>query len=168
MSGVTVYLCGPMTHLTFEEADDWRERATQELAPHGFTVISPLREVAALFRDGVMDLHYEKFVNSPELLPKPTLARDLFDVRRSDIILANMAGIPHIDSTWWNDEMYVPSIGSDGEMMAGHLLGKVIVLAAPPDNPYRRHPFPLAWSDFICDSYLQGTHWIRENFKAHL
>lgn len=82
------YLAGPIAGLTHDGATDWRERAAELLAPE-VVALSPMRGKAYLKHAGVIG-------NAPYLQPlssdRGIVARDRFDVRRADLVIANLAG----------------------------------------------------------------------------
>ncbi len=112
----SVYLCGPIAGKTYGEATDWREEAIETLTGMGYDVYSPMREKLAL---------KDQYDNAPldptaDLNMGGPFGRDVFDIDRSDIVVANLL------------EMDVPSIGSLWEM--GYAFGKekFIVVVLPP------------------------------------
>jgi len=116
------YLCGPMTGLTFEQADEWRQRVREELAGK-CECLSPLRGKTGVLRKRAR-FNPE---GEPTLLchPHEILARDSNDVKSCDIVLANFLGATEV------------SIGSIMEVAWGWLLGKYVVVIMEKDNPHR-------------------------------
>ena len=163
-----IYLCGPMAENTPEQADGWRQEAAKSLEPNGFTVSTPMRGKGMLEEDKRMGVHYEAYGKVAELTPPSIFARDQFDVRHADIILANMTELG------WayrhNDEgVQIPSIGSDFEIAWAFLLNKPVVLIAPNGNPYAEHPFLVGMSNLVrFDEMSEGITWIVRNFSVYL
>ena len=126
-----------------------------------------------LERKKVMGVHYESYGEVPELTPASIFARDQFDVRHADIILANMT---ELGRAYRNDKAYreheyifLPSIGSDFEIAWAFLLHKPVVLIAPDDNPYAQHPFLKGMSSLVrFDTMEEGIAWIVQNFSIYL
>lgn len=85
----TVYLGGPITGKTFDDANRWRRLAAEELCKYGIRCLSPLRGKDALKSKGV--LHGTSYEGSPLTLSKGFVARDRFDVSRSDVVLLNFS-----------------------------------------------------------------------------
>lgn len=84
-----VYLAGPISGLTYDQGQDWREYAAANL-PQEIRAISPLRaKRAALNNVGVIQNSYE---NHPLTCTSGITHRDKFDCMRADAVLFNMAG----------------------------------------------------------------------------
>ena len=162
-----VYLCGPMAENTPEQADGWRQEAASLLGLKGFTVTSPMRGKEMLERKKVMGVHYESYGQVPELTSPSIFARDQYDVRHADIILANMT---ELGQAYRNGrEVSLPSIGSDFEIAWAFILHKPVVLIAPDGNPYAEHPFLKGMSSLVrFDTMEEGIAWIVQNFSIYL
>ena len=167
-----VYLCGPMAENTPEQADGWRQEAASLLVKNGFAVTSPMRGKGMLERKKVMGVHYESYGQVPELTPASIFARDQFDVRHADIILANMTELGRAyrhSSTRYHEQVFLPSIGSDFEIAWAFMLHKPVVLIAPDGNPYAHHPFLKGMSSLVrFDTMEEGISWIARNFNVYL
>jgi nucleoside 2-deoxyribosyltransferase len=84
-----VYLAGPISGLTYDDGQDWREYAAANL-PQEIRAISPLRAKRDLLKDvGKIQDAYE---NNPFTSTTGITARDKFDCMRADAVLFNMAG----------------------------------------------------------------------------
>jgi hypothetical protein len=167
-----VYLCGPMTENTPEQADGWRQEAKEFLRKAGFNISSPMREKGMLTKAERMGMTYDKYGDVPELRAQSILARDQFDVRHADILLANMIELGvayrHEKIGFYEDEVQIPSIGSDWEMQLAYELRIPIVLIAPPGNPYAEHPFLRGASNIIrFDTMQPGLDWIERNLGLY-
>ena len=71
-----VYLSGSIDNLTFEEALDWREKASYILSKYGIVTFNPLRG---------MDPDKPR-----SLEPSEAVTRDKRDIRSSDVLLVNL------------------------------------------------------------------------------
>ena len=171
-----VYLCGPMAENTPEQADGWRQEAATLLESKGFIVTSPMRGKGMLDSKKVMGVHYESYGQVPELTPASIFARDQYDVRHADIILANMTELGTAHRHDWQHPkslttktVLLPSIGSDFEIAWAFLLHKPVVLIAPDGNPYAHHPFLNGMSSLVrFDTMEEGIAWIARNFSIYL
>jgi hypothetical protein len=81
-----VYLAGPITSLTYDDAQDWRDQFAQQLESDGehIKTYTPLRMKEHLRSAGVLkgyDSHHNWVVT-----------RDRWDVATADIVVANLAG----------------------------------------------------------------------------
>lgn len=84
-----VYLCGPMTGETYDQATDWREDVDNNLGCRGIDTISPLRGKAFLEVGGVLG---NTNSSSPLEGAAGIVTRDHWDVSRCDILLVNFLG----------------------------------------------------------------------------
>lgn len=132
-----VYLAGPVTGLTFAAATEWR----QQMAAFFRTVtpdvraLDPLRGMIARDFDAHESLHS---TDSAQCTIAHYMARDLQDIDRSQLVLANLL------------DMEEPSIGTMIEL--GYARAKnvpILVAAAEPLHPWvellavRVHRSPL-------------------------
>jgi nucleoside 2-deoxyribosyltransferase len=94
MSSSKVYLAGPISSLTYDEATDWREHAKAELAQFGIKAFSPLRSQAHLRSIGIFSDHAkeEERLKCPMSMPRGLTVRDRFDALRCDVLLVNLLG----------------------------------------------------------------------------
>ncbi len=114
----SIYLCGPITGCTFEEAKHgWRKQVYDALTPLGIICYSPLRHQS---RDEMPES------NSLSMSPngagtdalstaKGLTQRDRFDTFRSNLIFCNLLGTtqPSIGSMiefGWADAMRIPIV----------------------------------------------------------
>lgn len=141
----SVYLAGPIAGLTYDEANDWREEATEACAALGYTVYSPMRGKEALrvqYARRAFGINAE--VSNGLLGP---FARDMHDVRACDVLIANLATSEEV------------SVGTLVELGAAHALGKfvVVVAAKVAGKPYadaanRLHPFVAGAATVVVNS----------------
>lgn len=157
-----VYLCGPMAQTTPENANGWRLHAYDRLAPHGITVVSPMREKEMLEQGTIMGVDYARYGDVPELRAQSIYARDTYDVSHANLVLANFTDLAKAQS---GED--IPSLGSDWEMGYAAALGITIAMVAPPDNYYRRHPFSLAGVSIIFDELDPALTWVVNNFRPY-
>jgi len=115
----SVYLAGPITGLTYDEGQDWREYARLELKHHGIVAWSPLRsktylrEIGVLDNAGTPDSAYIGL--NPMSEPKGITQRDRFDTQRSDVVLMNLLGAKAVSigtmiEAGWADSARVPLV----------------------------------------------------------
>ena len=120
----TVYLCGPITGLSHDEARlGWRKWMRDELAKVDIDTISPMRGTDFLPSNHTMSAH-----GSPEYLqgtPKFITARDRWDTMRSDLVFANLLGATEI------------SIGSVGEVFWCDSVRTPMIIAMEEDNVHQ-------------------------------
>lgn len=116
----TVYLSGPITGLTYDQGQDWREWAYRELATVGVHGLSPLRGKDYLRKEGVLKAQYLDV--HPLSTPKGIVTRDRNDTIHSDVVLVNVLGAERV------------SIGTVIEMGWADLARVPIVLVMEPGN----------------------------------
>ena len=93
----TVYLAGPISGLTFDGANDWRERAQAFFAARGVQGLSPLRGKEYLRALGELSPQCVKEGQANVLsLPRSIMTRDFYDCTNSDVILANLLGASRV------------------------------------------------------------------------
>ena len=82
-----VYLSGPITGLTYDQGQGWREHVTAKLATYGISGVSPLRAKEYLKQAGELQGSYE-------MHPLSTMAgivtRDRWDCQRSAVAIVNV------------------------------------------------------------------------------
>lgn len=87
-----VYLAGPITGLTFGDAQDWRSYAKTRLAESGIDGYSPLRAKDYLLERGVLSGHPDAYTDQVLSSAKGILNRDRWDVMTCDIMFVNLLG----------------------------------------------------------------------------
>lgn len=93
MTHPRVYLAGPITGRTLEEAAGWREEARQLLWKGGSIVgISPLRYKKLFIAEGVLSADQSTYRQSPLTTASGITGRDRYDVHRCDLMIANLLG----------------------------------------------------------------------------
>lgn len=155
MSKLFVYTCGHMTPFSAEDARQWRDWVTTQLEPYGVEVVSPMRGLEYLEGKRVVGILPEEGTGlSKEQAREAAIARDLWDIQRADIVLANLTSEAH-------------TTGSIAEMAWAYLLRKTIVLVAPEGKYYAEHPFTRGMASLRFDTLEQGVKWIIDNFKPY-
>lgn len=107
-----VYLCGPISGLSYDEAVDWRNDFRNYLLP-GIHTLSPMRGKGYLTNELYLEKReYDEHVMSTA---KGITVRDRFDTIRSDIIVANFleatkASIGSMIELGWADSNHIPVI----------------------------------------------------------
>jgi nucleoside 2-deoxyribosyltransferase len=113
----SVYLAGPIAHLSGSESRTWRKAVSEQLRP--IKCYSPMRDTHMLGDDEIVTaVGY----SLPIVSNRGILARDRFDVQRCDVIFVNLLGAQRI------------SIGTCIEIGWGHLLQKPVVAVMEPGN----------------------------------
>jgi nucleoside 2-deoxyribosyltransferase len=125
----TVYLAGPISGCTWDEATDWRDEARNQLLRSGIKAVSPLRAKVYLRECGPIKDHYndddidvDAFTNMST--PRGITTRDRFDCTRCDVVLVNLLDTERISigtmiELGWADANNIPVVvvmESDGNM----------------------------------------------------
>lgn len=150
-----IYTCGPMTGLTPKDASEWREIVERELGD-AFVVLSPLRvEGALLPKDEVIGALPDS--KEPTLQGAAIYHRDIFDIDRTDILLANLTNVPD-----------GPCIGSVFEIgYAAALKPKpAIIVVAPAGSVFARHPLITTPANVVFETLAEAIYHIRHNFEV--
>ena len=134
----TVYLAGPIAHLTYDEATTWRVVADEWLRANGIHALSPMRGKAFLQTEMTIATH--EYDVHPLSTDAGIVARDRADVKGSDLIIANLLGAPKVSvgtpvEYGWADAWRIP----------------VITVMEAEDSPYD-HPFIRRLSAFRVES----------------
>lgn len=117
-----VYLCGPITGLPLAEATGWRRAVTAALEGE-VLVIDPTRDAPDTERR--YDSASTRGLSAARLLHgKLTVARDHFDIRRSNLVFACFLGAKAV------------SIGAVGEIFWANAMRKPIIVVREDDNPH--------------------------------
>ena len=105
------YLAGPITGLSFNGANDWREEVISSLPPH-IIALSPLRGKEYLAQETSLKDSYDMHVLSTA---KAIVTRDRFDATRCDVLFVNLLGakivsIGTVMEIAWADAHRIPII----------------------------------------------------------
>lgn len=87
-----VYLAGPITGLTYDEGNQWRQYAASRLAP--IEAMSPLRGKEFLQKYGPLTATFNS--NKALSTSRGIMTRDFNDCRTSDAILCNLLGAKRV------------------------------------------------------------------------
>ena len=120
-----VYLCGPITGLSFEDCSVYYNRIA-ELLPEWIVPVSPMRGKGYLQGIPVLGDTYEGTALASQ---RGIVSRDFFDVRRVDAVFANFLGAKRV------------SIGSVFELAWAFQLQKPVVLAMEDSGNIHEHAF---------------------------
>lgn len=98
----TVYLAGPITGLSYDDATNWRTVAKEHLGRSGIKAVSPLRAKVYLrdltnIEDSYDDEQVAELASDQAALtnmstPRGITSRDRFDCLNCSVILANLSG----------------------------------------------------------------------------
>ena len=156
MVNKTVYLAGPISGLTYDEATGWREVISACLAGDGIKCLSPLRaEVYLRNHKGLLN----DIQGTDELVDtacqvramctqRGVFARDKLDAENCSVLLLNVLGAKKI------------SIGSVLEVGWANANKRLIVLVMEEGNPHD-HCFMREAADFRTDSLVEATDIIK-------
>jgi len=120
----TVYLCGPITGLSYGATTNWRKYVAEHVASD-IVALSPMRGKEYLAHEKEIGHSYEDTIMSNA---RSITARDRYDVKTSDIMLANLLGATS------------RSIGSIVEFGWADAFGTPIVLVMEPEANTHEHP----------------------------
>ena len=123
----TVYLSGPITGLSYQEARyGWRATFAAAMKD-GIKVLSPMRHEGHLAEiQGGLDKHYpDHYFSGAKII----VEKDRLDIKRSDIILVNLLAAQKV------------SIGTVVEIGLAYEQGKQIVLVMEDTGNVHDHPF---------------------------
>jgi nucleoside 2-deoxyribosyltransferase len=139
----SVYLCGPITGLSYEEATAEREKLVERFADYGIEAKSPMRGKIFLLNE--RELKPGGYTN-PMSTDRAIVGRDRFDVRNSTCILADLRGAKKV------------SIGSMVEFGWADAYGVPIITVMEKDNPIHNHAFVHQLSTYMVDDMDDAVH----------
>jgi nucleoside 2-deoxyribosyltransferase len=90
-----VYLAGPITGLTYDDGQEWRQKLKLVFGQVGIDAFSPLRQQQYLKKFGVLDaggMSSSYFGAHPLTNPAGITDRDRSDVMNRDAVLVNLLG----------------------------------------------------------------------------
>jgi len=117
-----IYLAGPITGLTWDEATIWRKQVSSELAQFGIECFSPLRFknfLSHLDKQLPIQNSYPDFGLST---PRGITTRDRWDATRCDVMFVNFLGAKKV------------SIGTVMEIAWADLKRIPVIVIMEPDN----------------------------------
>jgi nucleoside 2-deoxyribosyltransferase len=126
-----VYLAGPISGLSFEEATDWRHSAVAALGTVGIKCWSPLRGKEYLAQLEKISGHGNEYAHMGALATaRGIMTRDRFDATRCDVLLANLLDYPRVSvgtvmEIAWADAHRIPVVAcmeADGSNPHEHVM----------------------------------------------
>jgi hypothetical protein len=135
-----LYLCGPITGLTYGASVEWREYVADNL-PNYIDPVSPMRGKQYLEREKVIGLSYEDI---PLSCRKGITCRDRYSVMDCDMILVNLLGAEKV------------SIGSVMEIAWADMLRKPICLVIEKEGNVHDHPIVNEVAGFVVHTLDDG------------
>lgn len=147
----TVYLAGPITGLTFDDAADWRDYAKIELAKFSIKAFSPLRAKEYLRQvSGTLTVTCEGYGEMHCLSsPRGIITRDRFDATHCDVLLVNLIGAKAV------------SVGTVMEIAWADLCRKPIVVAMEPHGNPHEHAMVSEAIGFRVTSLDDAMHVVK-------
>ncbi len=146
MSNRSVYLCGPITGITYEEAEEgWRVRARKYFEDLGIEVLSPLR--GKYFLKGQGEIRDSAELKELIASTKGIVTRDKNDCFTAGVVLANLTGAGRV------------SIGSMFEYGWASAWNKPIVTIIEPKGNIHEHSFIREVSGF-CTPSEDEAYWL--------
>jgi nucleoside 2-deoxyribosyltransferase len=142
----SVYLAGPITGLTFDEAITWREPVVDELYLAGIDAYSPLRFKTYLREFGTLESQYQGV--HPLSNDRGIVARDYNDCANRDMILVNLLGAERI------------SVGTVWEIGVGYANRRPIVIAMEEGNAHE-HAMINESAGFIVRSLEEAVEIVK-------
>src|SRR6476469_8136640 len=80
-----IYMAGPITGLTYQEATGWRKQVREAL-PDDWKILDPMRGKSHLRGMGALAANFDSGMDA--------VSRDLQDIRDADVVLAHFAASP--------------------------------------------------------------------------
>lgn len=145
-----VYLAGPITGHTFDDAADWREQCKTELAKFGIHGLSPLRAKEYLREIGVISGTGEEYAHLGSMsLPRGVTTRDRYDATRCDCLMVNLIGAERV------------SIGTVMEIAWADLARLPIVVAMEASGNPHEHMMLAEATGFRVPSIEEALHVVK-------
>lgn len=120
-----IYLAGPITSFTENQASTWRKTVTNHLSKFNIECFSPMRDTKSLPENTPICGKTEygcAFTSS-----KGVMSRDFFDVKRADLVFVNFLGSKQV------------SVGTVMEVAWAWQMQKPIVVVADKDDYHVNH-----------------------------
>lgn len=95
MNLATVYLAGPIAGLSFDGAQDWRDRARGYFSQRRVDALSPLRDKEYLRTQGELNAGDYGAVHILSA-QRSIMCRDFFDATRCDLLFVNFVGAARV------------------------------------------------------------------------
>ena len=138
-----VYLAGPIVGLSFDDSVNWREQFIQGLPPE-IVGLSPLRGKDYLEQERTMQASYAHHELSSA---RGLTARDFNDVKRSDLVIANLSGTGKV------------SIGTVMEIAWAKAFQIPVILVMERTGNLHQHPMIQESISFQVDT-LEEALWL--------
>lgn len=150
-----VYLAGPIGHLTYDKATEWRREAQRLLALHSISAYSPLR--AKEFLDTAEAIPSKANVSEHPLgTSKGIMTRDFNDCVSADALLVCFLGVSK------------PSLGTAMELAWAYDRHIPVVVVTEKDNPNIDHPMMYEAAKFVVPTLAQGIELIRSILRPEV
>lgn len=144
----SVYLCGPITGLSYGDCTNWRQYAAKHLK-HNIVPLDPMRCKEYLQHETEIKHSYEDGEFGALLSSeRHFFHRDILDVAATDMLLVNFLGATSV------------SIGSVSEMGMAHAQKKGIVLVMEKEGNLHDHPFIRQMAGWRADTLDKGIEVI--------
>lgn len=144
MRDFLVYLAGPISGLSFDQAQSWRTYAETRF-PMEIRGISPLRCKSALRSKGIIT---DSYPDSPLTTDRGIITRDRQDCTRADALLVNLLGAKFAS----------PGTSIEFGWADAHRIPTVVVME-PSGNPYD-HPMIRELTGFRVTTLDEGIETI--------
>lgn len=145
MKDFLVYAAGGITGLSWEEAVAWRRQMQDALSEYNIHIMNPLRGKDYLNNGKLLPHTQDEYVFSSA---KAILYRDMFDVRRSDLVFVNFLGLSKV------------SIGTVMEVGGAWMANKPIVLAIDEKNVHQ-HPMIEQSAGWTVNNIEDGIYVVK-------
>lgn len=149
MSNYKVYLCGPITGLSYNGCTDWRQEAIEHLSQFGIQGLSPLRGKEYLKHETEISDSYDHSETSLIAAmsgQRGIYARDKFDCERADALIVNMLGAKKV------------SIGSVMEIAWAAAAKHPIILVMETEGNIHEHSMLKEACAFRVDNLDDALH----------
>lgn len=154
----SVYLAGPITGLTHDEArHGWREEFAalmRAMELEHISLYSPMRGKSFLQHHGVLSSG-EGYPDHPMARASGITTRDCNDVRFCDVLLGCFLETP-VDE----NGNQIGSLGTAWEFGAAYVLGKPIVMVGAADNIHVKHVMMAHSSGYIVETLEDAAELI--------
>lgn len=134
----TIYLCGNIAGLHYDNATNWRKELTTKLELAGYTVLDPMRDKEHLANTVVGFTH-----NSDNCTANAIFTRDITDIDKAYIIFCYLT--KH-------------SIGTCWELGYAYANNKYVIVVTTDE--FIEHPFLSQTSTYITTSYEDGVEYL--------
>jgi nucleoside 2-deoxyribosyltransferase len=148
---MNLYLAGPITGCSYKGATGWRHKFAEDAQALGYNVYSPMRGKEHLVHIKRLRPHG---YDNPMSTDQAIMRRDSFDVRRSDVLVANLAGAE------------IVSIGTVMELGWAYILGKYVIIVMEDKNIHS-HAFVEQSASAIVET-LKDALKVLEVLAAHV